>query len=128
MNKDFGVAFNYNIKTNPRDKEVGDSAVVPIICGFLLILLLAGMFMFRHVLGNSEPFLDHYSLKEGEKQSFEIHRGCYVFIAPITTSDAYVGALPQDIVLNDVLTYVPTYKNYDEANTYIGIDADYLKP
>ncbi len=125
--KDFGIAFKYDCRTNPSNREIGDSAVVPIISGALVVVLIAGMFLFRHVLGNSEPFLDHYSYRAGATQSIEIHQGCYVFIAPITTEDAYVGSLSVDIILKDIQTYDPVYKSSNEAGSYIGISAEHLK-
>lgn len=127
MAKDFGVGFRYDIHHNPNNKEIGDGAVGPIICGFLLLLLIGGMFLFRYILGNSEPFLDRYSVMVGNTQSIKIHNGCYVYLAPITVEEAYVGSLSEEIVLHDVLTYAPTYKNYIEANSYIGIDIECVK-
>ena len=124
----FGVGFVASVKTNPYGiKE--DSSVVKIVVSICAVVaLVVGMLLFRQIVGVAEPFLDLYKVSENSKtQSIEIHEGWFVFFAPITTEDAYIGSVPENCVLRDISVYSPKYREgFSETGSYIGIKASEL--
>ncbi len=117
----------FKLDLSSREEKRGDAGA-RIIAFLLAVAIISGICI---SLANRETYANLYSVTvlRSETADYYLSAKTYVYFAPVTSSGSYIGQLSSDIVIKGAKLYVADYVNpgFDEPETYIGINAAYLR-